>query len=114
MAVRGLDRHDKARECSVEETARGICSAADGSRDRRGAARVHGETQGGIPRLERLNMAENITRSIRTGGCMCGAVRYRVDGPLRSIVVCHCEQCRRMTGHVLAATAAKRGTFELE
>jgi hypothetical protein len=59
-------------------------------------------------------MAENVMRSIKTGGCMCGAVRYRVDGPLRPIVVCHCEQCRRMTGHFMAATAAKRGTFELE
>jgi hypothetical protein len=45
---------------------------------------------------------------------MCGAVRYRVDGPLRPIVVCHCEQCRRMTGHFMAATAAKRGNFQLE
>jgi hypothetical protein len=45
---------------------------------------------------------------------MCGAIRYRVDGPLRPIVMCHCEQCRRMTGHLLAATAAKRATFTLE
>src|SRR5882757_4622695 len=65
MAGRGLDRHDEARECNVEEAARGICYAADGSRDRRGVARVHGETQGGIPRLERLNMAENIACAAR-------------------------------------------------
>ncbi|MBS0367183.1 MAG: GFA family protein [Proteobacteria bacterium] len=49
----------------------------------------------------------------RTGGCLCGAVRYRVDGPLRPIVMCHCTQCRRMTGHFLAATAARRGHFTL-
>jgi hypothetical protein len=41
-----------------------------------------------------------------TGGCLCGAVRYEVRGPLRPIVACHCTQCRRMTGHFLAATAA--------
>jgi hypothetical protein len=45
---------------------------------------------------------------------MCGKVRYRVDGPLRAIIICHCEQCRRMTGHFLAATAARRATFTLQ
>lgn len=49
----------------------------------------------------------------RSGGCMCGAVRYRVDGPMRPIVMCHCVQCRRSTGHVMAATAAKRNSFSL-
>lgn len=42
-----------------------------------------------------------------TGGCLCGAVRYEVRGPLRDVVACHCTQCRRMTGHFLAATAAR-------
>jgi len=49
----------------------------------------------------------------RTGGCLCGAVRYRVTGPLRPVIMCHCTQCRRMTGHVMAATAARRADFEL-
>lgn len=40
------------------------------------------------------------------GGCACGAVRYRVTGPLRDVVNCHCEPCRRTTGHHMAATAA--------
>jgi hypothetical protein len=44
-----------------------------------------------------------------TGGCLCGAVRYEVRGPLRPVVACHCTQCRRMTGHFLAATAAREG-----
>jgi hypothetical protein len=50
---------------------------------------------------------------MRTGGCLCGAVRYQVRGPLRSVVMCHCSQCRRQTGHVMAATAAQRSHFEL-
>jgi len=43
------------------------------------------------------------------GGCLCGAVRYEVCGTLRQVVACHCSQCRRMTGHFLAATAARDG-----
>jgi hypothetical protein len=43
-----------------------------------------------------------------SGGCLCGAVRYRVDGPLRDVLICHCEECRRWHGHVAACTAARR------
>jgi len=49
----------------------------------------------------------------RTGGCLCGAVRYEVRGALRPIVMCHCSQCRRMTGHVMAATGARHADFRL-
>ncbi len=48
-----------------------------------------------------------------TGGCVCGGVRYRVDGPLRQVVACHCEQCRRSSGHFVAATATRRRYFHL-
>ncbi|HZS82159.1 MAG TPA: GFA family protein [Stellaceae bacterium] len=47
------------------------------------------------------------------GGCLCGAVRYEVHGPLRPIIACHCSQCRRQTGHFMAATAARLGDFVL-
>jgi hypothetical protein len=40
--------------------------------------------------------------STHTGGCLCGAVRYRVTGRLRDVVVCHCSRCRRTHGHVAA------------
>lgn len=33
-----------------------------------------------------------------SGGCLCGAVRYRVRGPARSTSHCHCGSCRRATG----------------
>jgi len=49
----------------------------------------------------------------RTGGCLCGAVRYSIDGPLRPVVLCHCTQCRRSTGHFMAATAAHHRDFRL-
>jgi hypothetical protein len=34
----------------------------------------------------------------QTGGCLCGAVRYRVAGPPQSTSLCHCFSCRRSTG----------------
>lgn len=40
------------------------------------------------------------------GGCACQGVRYVIDGPARSVANCHCEPCRRITGHHMAATAA--------
>jgi hypothetical protein len=35
-------------------------------------------------------------------------VRYEVRGPLRDVLICHCEECRRWNGHVSANTAAAR------
>ena len=38
-----------------------------------------------------------------TGGCLCGAVRFRGEPDARSIRVCHCGQCRRWGGGPLFA-----------
>jgi hypothetical protein len=46
------------------------------------------------------------TETIHTGSCLCGGVRYEVHGPLRDVVVCHCSQCRKTSGHVVAMTNA--------
>ena len=47
------------------------------------------------------------------GGCACGGVRYEVRGALRPIIACHCVQCRRTSGHFVAATACRRSVFAL-
>lgn len=39
------------------------------------------------------------------GGCLCGAVRYEISGPLRPVVYCHCGQCHQWSGNFVAATA---------
>ncbi|HVW69342.1 MAG TPA: GFA family protein [Steroidobacteraceae bacterium] len=48
-----------------------------------------------------------------SGGCLCGNVRYEVRGKLRDVIACHCEQCRRTSGHFVAATACRRPAFTL-
>ena len=47
------------------------------------------------------------------GGCLCGAVMYAVEGPLRPVVNCHCQQCRKSSGHHVAATSAARDKIEI-
>lgn len=40
-----------------------------------------------------------------TGGCVCGAVRYRVRGAPMRVGLCHCKRCRRETGAPFGAFA---------
>lgn len=37
------------------------------------------------------------------GACLCGAVRFEIDGPIHDIVYCHCSRCRRAQGSAFAA-----------
>ena len=39
------------------------------------------------------------------GGCLCGAVRYRVSGDPVAATLCHCRSCRRASGGVTVAWA---------
>lgn len=38
-----------------------------------------------------------------TAQCLCGGVRFRIDGELAPIQLCHCSQCRRAQGTAFAA-----------
>ena len=37
-------------------------------------------------------------RKTRSGGCLCGKVRYDVAWPPAALVVCHCNDCQKQAG----------------
>lgn len=42
------------------------------------------------------------------GSCLCGAVRFEVQGPLPEASACHCTACRKHTGHYEAGVDVPR------
>ena len=42
-----------------------------------------------------------------TGRCLCGAVSFKISGPLREVIVCHCGQCQHNHGGPAYYTSAK-------
>ena len=43
-----------------------------------------------------------------TGGCQCGAVRYRLEAPPTGANICHCRMCQKAGGGPLMAFAGVR------
>lgn len=41
------------------------------------------------------------------GRCECGGVQFEFEEARPSITVCHCSQCRRVSGHLWASTKAR-------
>ena len=48
------------------------------------------------------------------GSCLCGNVRLKIDSLDRNVVACHCQQCRKQTGHFVAATRAANSALHIE
>ena len=48
-----------------------------------------------------------------TGSCLCGCVRFEVNGPLRGPDACHCVQCRKHSGHFFASTNVPRSALAI-
>ncbi|MEE9328246.1 MAG: GFA family protein [Cocleimonas sp.] len=49
-----------------------------------------------------------------TGSCLCGEVAYSINGEARDIVNCFCSQCRKTSGHYLAATRVNKDDLKIE
>lgn len=47
------------------------------------------------------------------GGCLCGAVRYEVTGPLRGIINCYCAMCRHLHGSFGAHSRVKKAHINI-
>ncbi|MFK8033254.1 MAG: GFA family protein [Hyphomicrobiales bacterium] len=46
--------------------------------------------------------------------CACGAVKAKASGPFRDATACHCESCRRQSGHYIAATRVDASSLKFE
>lgn len=44
----------------------------------------------------------------RTGGCLCGAVRYELPWPPKALVVCHCSDCQKQAGTAFSVVGVAR------
>ncbi|MEL6437338.1 MAG: GFA family protein [Pseudomonadota bacterium] len=52
--------------------------------------------------------------TILTGGCQCGAIRYRITQALHDPHICHCRMCQKAAGnYFMPLGGAKRENFEL-
>ena len=50
---------------------------------------------------------------MHTGSCLCGAVRFEVEGELEPPDACHCTICRKHSGHVFASTDVPRAAVTI-
>ena len=51
---------------------------------------------------------------MHTGSCICGAVRFTVEGELPGPDACHCTICRKTSGHYYAGTDVPRERVTIE
>ncbi len=43
----------------------------------------------------------------KSGGCLCGGVRYEVQGEITQPIACHCSQCARTSGNFAAMSSCR-------
>jgi hypothetical protein len=49
-----------------------------------------------------------------SGGCQCGAVRYRIEGALTNAHICHCRMCQKAAGNFFMPLAnAQKSEFRV-
>ena len=40
---------------------------------------------------------------MQKGSCLCGSIRYEIDGELSDFGYCHCKSCRKASGSAYGA-----------
>ena len=48
--------------------------------------------------------------TVHSGGCQCGAIRFRVEGTLTKSSICHCRMCQKAFGGYYAPLVSVQGT----
>ena len=51
-----------------------------------------------------------MTHTTTEGGCLCGAIRYRLTGEPQATSLCHCQTCRHATGGPSVAWVVMRSS----
>ncbi len=51
---------------------------------------------------------------MHTGSCLCGAVRFTVEGELEPAIACHCTQCRKTSGHYWVSAGVPRKALKVD
>ncbi len=57
--------------------------------------------------------APQAPQSQHQGSCLCGAVRFVVQGELGAPDACHCVQCRKQSGHYFASCNVPKAALEI-
>ncbi|WP_099039685.1 GFA family protein [Mycobacterium neglectum] len=51
----------------------------------------------------------------RTGRCLCGSIRYRLDAQPDSVILCHCDDCQRHSGAAFSVNVlVARNTLQID
>ena len=45
------------------------------------------------------------TEKLYTGSCLCGGIRYEIQGEIGEVLYCHCKRCRKANGTAFATNA---------
>lgn len=54
-----------------------------------------------------------VVGTVHRGSCLCGAVRFEIEGPLPAPDACHCVQCRKSSGHYFVSSDVKRSAVTI-
>ena len=48
------------------------------------------------------------------GSCLCGSVRFDISAELGAPVACHCQQCRKQSGHYFASANVAKSALKIQ